>query len=104
MKRLIATVTLTVIAAILALSPLAAGADENVAVGVAIYFEEAGGSIKPYLFHDPANPLPRWSCEARLDYLTRMFYRISRSNPDLKGKTAVRSTCATVEGFDFSSQ
>jgi len=84
--------------------PGVALADQNEVVGVAIYFEEADGSIKPFLFHDLNNPLPRWSCEARLDYLTKMFYRMSRSNPDLKGKKAVRSDCARVEGFDFGSQ
>jgi len=84
--------------------PTPAWADQNEVVGVAIYFEEADGSTKPYLFHDLNNPLPRWSCEARLDYLTKMFYRMSRSNPDLKDKKAVRSACVAVEGFDFSSQ
>jgi hypothetical protein len=78
-------------------------ADQNEVVGVAIYFVEADGSTKPYLFHDLNAPLPRWSCEARLDYLTKMFYRMSRSNPDLKGKKAARSACVRVEGFDFGS-
>lgn len=86
------------------LAPAVALADQNEVVGVAIYFEEADGSTKPYLFHDLNNPLLRWSCEARLDYLTKMFYRMSRSNPDLKGKKAVRSSCERVEGFDFGSQ
>lgn len=86
------------------LLPSAASADQNEVVGVAIYFEEADGSVKPYLFHDVNNPLLRWSCEARLDYLTKMFYRMSRSNPDLKSKKAVRSACVAVEGFDFGSQ
>ena len=81
--------------------PGVAFGDQNEVVGVAIYFEEADGSTKPFLFHDLNNPLPRWSCEARLDYLTKVFYRMSRSNPDLKGKKAVRSDCARVEGFDF---
>ena len=78
--------------------------DQNEVVGVAIYFQEADGSTKPFLFHDLNRPLLRWSCEARLDYLTKMFYRMSRSNPDLKGKKAVRSACVRVEGFDFDSQ
>jgi hypothetical protein len=89
---------------IMASAPSVALADQNEAVGVAIYFQEADGSTKPYLFHDLNNPLPRWSCEARLDYLTKMFYRMSRSNPDLKGKKAVRSSCERVEGFDFGSE
>ena len=84
--------------------PSVALGDQNEVVGVAIYFQEADGSTKPYLFHDPAKPLLRWSCEARLEYLTKMFYRMSRSNPDLKGKKAVRSACARVEGFDFGSR
>ena len=88
----------------IAASAPCAFADQNEAVGVAIYFQEADGSTKPYLFHDPNNPLPRWSCEARLDYLTKMFYRMSRSNSDLKGKKAVRSSCERVAGFDFGSE
>ena len=79
-------------------------ADQNEVVGVAIYFEEPDGSAKPYLFHDANNPMPRWSCEARLDHLTKMFYRMSRTNPDLKGKAAVRSACVSVAAFDFDSQ
>ncbi|MCS6759978.1 MAG: hypothetical protein MO852_14330 [Candidatus Devosia euplotis] len=84
--------------------PGVALSDQNEVVGVAIYFQEADGSTKPYLFHDLNNPLLRWYCEARLDYLTKKLYRMSRSNPDLKGKKAVRSDCARVEGFDFGSQ
>lgn len=92
------------LAVVAMLLPAKAIADQNEVVGVAIYFEETDGTAKPYLFHDLNNPLLRWSCEARLDYLTKMFYRMSRSNPDLKGKKAVRSACVRVEGFDFSSQ
>jgi hypothetical protein len=79
-----------------ALMPVSAMADQNEATAVAIYFVEADGSAKPYYFHDLNAPLPRWSCEARLDYLTKMFYRMSRSNPDLKDKQAVRSACVPV--------
>ncbi len=79
--------------------PSAASADQNEAVAVAIYFTEADGSAKPYYFHDINNPLPRWSCEARLEYLTKMFYRSSRSNPDLKGKQATRSACVALTDF-----
>jgi hypothetical protein len=87
-----------VLALVLALagSPLAARADQNEATAVAIWFVEADGSAKPYYFHDPNAPLPRWSCAARLDYLTRMFFRMTRSNPDLKDKQAVRSACVAV--------
>ena len=91
-------------AAAMLFTPTVAMADQNEVVGVAIYFAEADGSTKPYLFHDLNGPLPRWSCEARLDYLTKMFYRMSRSNPDLKGKKAVRSACVRVECFNFDSQ
>ena len=44
-------------------------------------------------------PLPRWSCDARLDYLTKMFFRMTRQNPDLKDKTAVRSACVPVSSI-----
>jgi hypothetical protein len=86
-----------------ALTPSPVFADQNEATAVAIYFVEADGSTKPYLFYDINAPFPRWSCEARLDYLTKKFYTMSRSNPDLKGKTAVRSACVRIEGFDFES-
>ena len=89
---------------IAAMAPAVALGGQNDVVGVAIYFEEPDGSTKPYLFHDINNPLLRWSCEARLDYLTKMFYRMSRTNPDLKGKAAVRSACVSVAAFDFDSQ
>ena len=84
-------------ALVLAALPLTvARADQNEATAVAIWFAGADGSAKPYYFHDLNNPLPRWSCDARLDYLTKMFYRMSRSNPDLKNKKAVRSACVPV--------
>ena len=76
-----------------------ARADQNEATAVAIWFVEADGSTKPYYFHDPAKPLPRWSCDARLDYLTKMFFRMTRQNPDLKDKTAVRSACVPVSSI-----
>lgn len=74
-------------------------ANQNEATAVAIWFVEADGSTKPYYFHDPAKPLPRWSCDARLDYLTKMFFRMTRKNPDLKDKTAVRSACVPVSSI-----
>jgi hypothetical protein len=80
--------------------PHVAHADQNEAVAVAIWFVEADGSTKPYYFHDLNNPLPRWSCEARLDYLTKQFYRMTRSNPDLKDKQAVKSGCVAVSAID----
>lgn len=87
-------------ALVLAGLPLTAvRADENEATAVAIWFTEADGSAKPYYFHDLNNPLPRWSCDARLDYLTKKFFRMSRSNPDLKNKTAVRSACVPVSAI-----
>jgi len=85
------------------MTPSVAMADQNEVVAVAIYFVEADGTTKPYLFHDLNNPMPRWSCEPRLDYLTKKFYRMTRSNPDLKGKTAVRSACVRLEGFDYGA-
>lgn len=90
-------VLLVGLAFVLAAAPLTtARADQNEATAVAIWFAEADGTAKPYYFHDLNNPLPRWSCDARLDYLTKMFYRMSRSNPDLKNKKAVRSACVPV--------
>lgn len=80
--------------------PVAVRADQNEAVAVAIWFVEADGSTKPYYFHDLNNPLPRWSCEARLDYLTKKFFRMTRSNPDLKDKQAVKSDCIAVSAID----
>lgn len=86
--------------ALSALPVATAKADQNEATAVAIWFVEADGSTKPYYFHDPANPMPRWSCVPRLDYLTKMFFRMTRSNPDLKDKTAVRSACVPVSDID----
>lgn len=88
-----------VLAALLVLAPTGAHADQNEATAVAIWFVEADGSTKPYYFHDPANPMPRWSCVPRLDYLTKMFFRMTRQNPDLKDKTAVRSACVPVSSI-----
>lgn len=85
--------------ALLVLAPASASANQNEAVAVAIWFVEDDGSTKPYYFHDLNNPLPRWSCEARLDYLTKQFYRMTRSNPDLKKKQAVRSDCVPVRNI-----
>lgn len=83
----------------LAAVPQVARADQNEATAVAIWFVEADGSTKPYYFHDLADPMPRWSCVARLDYLTKKFFRMSRSNPILKGKKAVRSACVAVRSI-----
>ena len=77
-------------------APQAAQADQNEVVAVAIWFVEADGSSKPYYFQDADDLLPRWSCEARLDYLTKNFFRMTRSNPELKDKQAVRSDCVPV--------
>ena len=82
------------------IAPVAAKADQNEATAVAIWFVEADGSAKPYYFHDPSNPLPRWSCDARLDYLTKKFFRMTRSNPDLKNKKAVKSACVAVRNIE----
>jgi hypothetical protein len=90
-------VLITCVALAATLVPVAARADQNEATAVAIYFVEADGSAKPYLFYDANAPLPRWSCEARLDYLTKMFFRMSRSNPDLRDKQAVRSACVPID-------
>jgi hypothetical protein len=79
--------------------PVAARADQNEATAVAIWFVEADGSAKPYYFHDPSHPMPRWSCDARLDYLTKKFFRMTRSNPDLKDKKAVKSACVAVRSI-----
>lgn len=68
---------------------------------VAIYFADESGNTKPYLFYDLKQPFQMSVCEARLDYLTKMFYRMTRTNPDFEGKTAVRSACVRIEGFDY---
>jgi hypothetical protein len=70
---------------------------------VAIYFADESGETKPRLFYDLNAPFQRSDCEARLEYLTKMFYRMTRANPDFKGKTAVRSACVRIEGFDYDS-
>ncbi|WEK06615.1 MAG: hypothetical protein P0Y65_10345 [Candidatus Devosia phytovorans] len=70
---------------------------------LAIYFADEQGVTKPYLFYDANLPFQMSMCEARLDYLTKQYYRMTRSNPDFKGKTAVRSACVRIEGFDFGS-
>lgn len=81
----------------IALAPVPpALADQNEATAVAIWFIEDDGSAKPYYFHDLNNPLPRWLCDATLEHLTKKFYRMTRSNPDFKGKKAVRSACVPV--------
>jgi len=78
------------------MAPQSVRADQNEETAVAIWFIEADGSEKPYYFYDINAPFMRWSCEARLDYLTRMFYRMTRSNPDLKAKKAARSACVPL--------
>lgn len=70
---------------------------------VAIYFTDGNGETKPYLFYDLNQPFQMSVCQARLDYLTKMFYRMTRKNPDFEGKTAVRSACVRIEGFDYGS-
>ena len=83
------------------LMPSAALGDQNEEVAVAIYFQGADGKIEPELFHDAKAPLLRWSCEARLDYLTKKFYRTIRSNVELRAKLedkqAVRSSCVKLD-------
>ena len=70
---------------------------------VAIYFADESGETKPYLYYDLSAPFQRSDCEARLEYLTKMFYRMTRANPDFKGKTVVRSACVNIEGFNHGS-
>lgn len=99
MRRLIRTGLSACAMTALVWMPMPANANQNEAVAVAIWFVEEDGSTKPYYFHDLNAALPRWSCEARLDYLTKMFFRMTRDNPDLKNKQAVRSACVPVSSI-----
>ena len=71
---------------------------------VAIWFADEAGNTKPYLFYDANAPFQMSVCKARLEYLTKMFYRMTRKNPDFKGKKAVKSECVRIDGFDYGSK
>jgi hypothetical protein len=84
-----------------AASPVAAMSDQNEEVGVAIYFQAADGTVTSHVFEDPDGKLLRWSCEARLSYLTKKVYRTVAHDPalkaQLKDKKAIRSECVKLK-------
>ena len=63
-----------------------------------IYFADANGKLEPHRFYDGDHPFQMSMCKARLDYLTKMFYRATRKDPSVKGKKAVKSACEYVNG------
>jgi hypothetical protein len=72
--------------------------------GVGMYFADASGKIKPTLFSEPGNLMDLAVCKARLDYLTKKFYRMVRKNMhEFDGMKLVKSECARVDTFDYGS-
>ena len=61
-----------------------------------IYFAGSDGKLEPHRFYDGDHPFQMSMCKARLDYLTKVFYRATRKDPSVKGKKAVRSACEYV--------
>ena len=68
-----------------------------------IYFADESGKVEPHRFYDGTRPFQMSMCKARLEYLTKMFYRMTRKDPSVKGKTAVRSACERVKALDLGS-
>jgi hypothetical protein len=72
--------------------------------GVGMYFADAAGKIKPTLFSEPGNLMDLAVCKARLEYLTKKFYRMVRKNMhEFDGMKLVKSECAKVDTFDYGS-
>ncbi len=72
--------------------------------GVGMYFAGADGKVKPTLFRDQDGDMDKASCNARLKYLTKKFYRMVRNNlHEFDGMKLVKSACVDVDTFDFGS-
>ena len=64
----------------------------------------ADGKVKPTLFRDQDGDMDKASCNARLEYLTKKFYRMVRNNlHEFDGMKLVKSACVDVDTFDFGS-
>ena len=92
---------LAIVGLALAAAPALAMNDQNEEVGVAITFQAADGTVSSHVFEDPDGKLLRWSCEARLSYLTKKVYRTVAHDAvlkaKLKDKKAIRSACVKLK-------
>ena len=94
----------TTLAALLVVGMTSAPALAAGGYGVGMYFADASGNVKPTLFSDPGNTMDLATCKARLEYLTKKFYRMVRNNlHEFDGMKLVRAECAKVDNFDFGS-
>ena len=76
----------------------------NGGYGIGMYFADADGKVTPTLFSEPNGTMDLASCRARLEYLTKKFYRMVRNNMhEFDGMKLVKSECAKVDNFDFGS-
>jgi hypothetical protein len=67
-------------------------------------FQAEDGSLQPAFFIEPEGSSTLALCKARLEYLTKKFYRMVRNNlPEFDGMKLVKSECATAENFDLGS-
>jgi hypothetical protein len=72
--------------------------------GVGMYFADANGKVTPTLFSDQNGTMDLAVCKARLEYLTKKFYRMVRNNMhEFDDMKLVKSECAKVDNFDFGS-
>ena len=94
----------TLLAAIALMAATSASALADSGYGVGMYFADANGNIKPTLFSDQNGNMDKAVCVARLEYLTKKFYRMVRNNMhEFEGMKLVKSECAKVDNFDFGS-
>ena len=70
--------------------------------GVAMHFADAEGSVTPSLFTGQEGTMDSAVCEARLEYLTKKFYRMVRNNlHEFDGMKLVKSECVKASTFDL---
>jgi hypothetical protein len=70
--------------------------------GVAMHFADEEGKVTPTLFTGAEGTMDSAVCKARLDYLTKKFYRMVRANlPEFDGQKLVKSECVQASAFDL---
>ena len=99
MRPLRTTIAALIVGAALVLAAPVAAAP---GYGVAMHFADAEGTVTPALFTGQEGTMDSAVCEARLEYLTKKFYRMVRNNlHEFDGMKLVKSECVKASTFDL---
>lgn len=67
--------------------------DYKLDTAVAVYFEDADGKQKPYMFSSDGKPMQMLMCKATIDSGIPKIIRAVRALPDFKGRKVVGVKC-----------